>query len=671
MKKNGINNMGFTLIELLAVIIVLGVVVSVSIFVSISLINNKDDKITLINTEAEYKSVLAYATEFKDDNDYQSYNYGGKSFRYVCVKIKDLVDKGYLDKDKVKEVDKEIIVIRNNDMSYVPYETYGRDIDTDFCNVESITGIDIEVETEPNIYGDGNWYNTNVKGNVLVTSNRANSVTEFRYGIGNNLNNKGIIRDGKKSFDINNEGKNIRFNVSVGDGGDGKTAHKNFNIDKTAPIININGISSFAYTSGAITKFKLTYKEDLSGLYKIYISDSSSEPSGDMFKSINIDNYGYVRPVGFSINKATTYYVWVMDKAGNISTKSESFKFDNEKPRLVYEWDYTNGQCGSSYPRWRIKDRDIKLTFSDNVAVKSYKITNTSTGSVVKSEDFGTNGVKTTTRTVNLKKGSYKIEVTDVNGLSYYTTVSPSYLDNKGPVIDYSETYFNYECVGRGFNYDFYVGWYDEDTDYLGDPYYKITTSRSSSSGRWRSFDYSYDTMDAGDVYYFHLKFVDVCGNVSTYRYASFSCDGGGDSGGGSDYDDDCHKVCLMKDNSVNWHFSTGYSNAQTMMHAVNSIIAGELSFNVSYDNIAGTWYKGGGKLYTWYNNNCRGTTCGTTDLEVNKPRYSAYKLNGYNSCTNHNSSYVSGFCSDNFCYCCPIGTGFYAGDCYRYYSER
>ena len=106
-------------------------------------------------------------------------------------------------------------------------------------------------------------------------------------------------------------------------------------------------------------------------------------------------------------------------------------------------------------------------------------------------------------------------------------------------------------------------------------------------------------------------------------------------------------------------------------MHAVNSIIAGELSFNVSYDNIAGTWYKGGGKLYTWYNNNCRGTTCGTTDLEVNRPRYSAYKLNGYNSCTNHDSSYVSGFCSDNFCYCCPIGTGFYAGDCYRYYSER
>ena len=674
MKKNGINNMGFTLIELLAVIVVLGVVVSVSIFVSISLINNKDDKITLINSEAEYKSVLAYATEFKDDNDYQSYNYGGKSFRYVCVKIKDLVDKGYLDKDKVRDVNKEIIVIRNNDMSYVPYETYGSDINTNFCNVESITGIDIEVETEPNIYGDGNWYNTNVKGNVLVTSNRANSVTEFRYGIGNNLNNKGIIRDGKKGFDINNEGKNIRFNVSVGDGGDGKTAHKNFNIDKTAPVININGISSFTYTSGSITKFKLTYKEDLSGLYKIYISDSSSKPSGDMFKSINIDNYGYVRPVGFSINKATTYYVWVMDKAGNISAKSKSFKFDNEKPRLVYEWDYTNGQCGSSYPMWRIKDRDIKLTFSDNVAVKSYKITNTSTGSVVKSEDFGTNGVKTTTRTVNLKKGSYKIEVTDVNGLSYYTTVSPSYLDDEGPTLDYNYSTFDFDCTDYGIGYSFDVGWIEShymDTVSDEDAYYKITTSRSTPTSGWKRFSYQYNNLEFGEVYYFHLKFIDDCGNVSTYRYASFSCDGGGDSGGGSDYDDDCHKVCLMKDNSVNWHFSTGYSNAQTMMHAVNSIIAGELSFNVSYDNIAGTWYKGGGKLYTWYNNNCRGTTCGTTDLEVNRPRYSAYKLNGYNSCTNHDSSYVSGFCSDNFCYCCPIGTGFYAGDCYRYYSER
>lgn len=669
MKKNGINNMGFTLIELLAVIIVLGVVVSVSIYVSIGLINNKDDKITLINTEAEYKSVLAYATEFKDDNDYQSYNYGGKSFRYVCVKIKDLVDKGYLEGDKVRDVNKEIIVIRNNDMSYVPYKTYETEINSDFCNVESITGIDIEVTTEPNIYGDGNWYNTNVKGNVLVTSNRANSVTEFRYGIGNNLNNKGIIKDGKKSFDINNEGKNIRFNVSVGDGGEGKTAHKNFNIDKTAPVIN--GISNFAYTSGAITKFRLTYKEDLSGLYKIYISDSSSKPSGDMFKSINIDNYGYVSPVGFSINKATTYYVWVMDKAGNISTNSKSFNFDNEKPRLVYEWDYTNGQCGSSYPKWRIKDRNIKLTFSDNVAVKSYKITNTSTGSVVKSEDFGTNGVKTTTRTVNLKKGSYKIEVTDVNGLSYYTTVSPSYLDDEGPVLDYDYSTFDYDCYDNGMEYNFYVEWYDRQTLQLDNAYYKITTSRSKPTSGWKSFSYQYNNLELGEVYYLYLKFVDVCGNASIYRYASFSCDGGGDSGGGSDYDDDCHKVCLMKDNSVNWHFSTGYSNAQTMMHAVNSIIAGELSFNVSYDNIAGTWYKGGGKLYTWYNNNCRGTTCGTTDLEVNRPRYSAYKLNGYNSCTNHDSSYVSGFCSDNFCYCCPIGTGFYAGDCYRYYSER
>lgn len=112
-KKDNKRKKGFTLIELLAVIVVLGVVVSVSIYVSISLINNKDDEVTLINTEAEYKSVLSYATEFKKNDDYQSYNYGGKNFRYVCVKTEDLVDKGYLDKDKVTDLDKEEIRLQS------------------------------------------------------------------------------------------------------------------------------------------------------------------------------------------------------------------------------------------------------------------------------------------------------------------------------------------------------------------------------------------------------------------------------------------------------------------------------------------------------------------------------------------------------------------------------
>lgn len=670
MKKRSKKKSGFTLIELLAVIVILGVLVSVSIYVSVNLINNKDEKVTLINSEAEYKSVLAYATEFKTDDDYQSYNYGGKNFTYVCIKIKELIDKGYFKTGEIQDENREVIVVRNSNKSYVPYKEYENDIDSNFCNVESILDILISTTTELNHDGDGTWYNTDVDGTILVTSNRANSVTEFSYGVGN-YDNKGIIKDGEKNFTINNEGKNVRLDVKVEDGGDGKTAYKTFNVDKTKPVIN--SISDFAYSGGSITKFKLTYKEELSGLYKIYIGKSNAVPSASEFKLINLDNYGYVTvPEEFKINEAFTYYVWVMDRAGNISASGKSFSYDNEKPKLVYEWDYTNGQCGSSYPAWRISDRDIKLTFSDNIAVKSYKITNTSTGSVVSSKDFGVSGVKTYSTTVNLKKGSYKIEVTDVSGLSYSKTVSPPYLDDKGPIFLEKDSTFNFDCYDDGMSYDFYVYWVDEQTNQQDTAYYKITTSSKIPTSGWKRFSYSYTDFEFGEVYYFYLKFTDVCGNVSTYKYTSFMCDGGGSSGGGQE-DDDCHKVCLMKNNSVDWHFSYSSTSNQTRLHAINSIISGDLSFSssVSYDDAAGTWYKGGGKLYTWYNQNCRGTTCGSTNLEVNKSKYSAYKQNGYNSCTNYDSSYVSGACGNNFCYCCPIGTGFYAGDCYRYYSER
>lgn len=657
MKKDNKRKRGFTLIELLAVIIVLGIVVSVSIYVSVGLINKKDDKVKFINTEAEYKSVLAYATEFKKTEDYQSYVYDKKSFRYVCVKMKDLVDKGYLDGDKIDPT-KEVIVIRNSNGSYVPFSEYEGSINKDYCNKEVINDIQITAITQPKGYSDGTWYDTDVKTNITVTSNRNNSVTKFSYGIGNNLKNEAYIKDGVKEYVVKGEGKDIKLKVKALD----MITHKSFFIDKTKP--HINNISDFAYSNGSITKFKLTYDENLSGLYKIYVSTNSSAPDPLQFKSISIDSYGYVTPEGFTINNPTTYYVWIMDKAGNISDV-KSFNYDNEKPKLVYNWDYTNGQCGSSYPMWRRNDRDIKLAFSDNVAVKSYKITNTSTNSVVSSKDFGTNGVQSYNTTVNLTKGNYRIEVKDINGLSYSTTVSPPYLDNEGPILDYDYSTFDYDCGYYDVGYNFYVEWYDAQTLQLDDAYFKITTSRSKPSSGWKRFSYEYN-LDLGETYYLYLKFDDVCGNSSVYRYASFSCDGGGSSGG----DDDCHKVCLMYNNSTDWHFSTGYTGTQTKLHAINSIIAGELSFGVSYDNVAGTWYKGGTKLYTWYNNNCRGTTCGNTSLEVNKSRYSSYIINGYSSCTNYNSSYVSGYCASNSCYCCPIGTGFYGGDCYRYYSE-
>lgn len=664
---------GFTLIELLAVIVVLGVVVSVSIYVSVGLINKKDEKVTYINTEAEYKSVLDYATEFKRDNDYEEYinSDDNLNLKFTCVKIKDLVDKGFLPSNKFsnEELSKEMIVVRNENNAYVPYEAYKNKIHPDYCNTE-VFDIVIEPESSPNVNG---WYKGNVNIKFKVNSNRTDSVTSLKYGINDSYNNNGMVKDYKdfKTFSITTEGKNIKFGVKVKD--EEKT--HTVNIDKTAPVINSVSVVSYA---GSYLKLKMNCTDNLSGVYKVAVTSSNSVPSANSF-SLYQPSLDVVSLNNVSVNSSGKNYVWIMDKAGNISS-SKAITLDNEPPRINYSWDYSDGECYGSYSDWRKNDRKIKLTFSDNMGIKSYSITNYYNGSKIKSETFS-NSPKNISREMYLNKGKYTIKVTDINGYSKTTYVSPDKIDDEAPVFDEFNTWKICDSDG---GYTFYYDWVANEP--IRKARYQFTTSSSPNEWDWykRFSDIEYDWYE---TYYLFVKIEDYCGNETIKRskanYVSCDDDGGGSSGGGSSQcgkDDDCRKVCLMQKNSDKWwNFSYSPNDSQTRLHAINSIIAGHLTFRsqISYDTSSGVWKYGNERLYNWYNRNCPNTTCGSADLIMgsyywaNKPK-DEYKYKDISVCTDADSSYVSGACGSKSepCYCCPIGTGFYAGSCYYNYTD-
>ena len=672
MKKDNKKKKGFTLIELLAVIVVLGVVVSVSIYVSVSLIDDKKAKVKVINTEAEYKSVLAYATEFKKSDDYQSYNFTDGNYKYVCIKRKDLVDKGFLSGDKFskEELDKKILVVKNVNDAYISYNEYsGSLINENYCNVEN-TNITISSSTTRSPYSDGTWYNSNVVATIKVVSDRNNTVTRFRYGIGSSLNNTAYIRDnnGTKNFTIDKEGTNV-LNVEVGD--NLNKASATYKVDKTSP--KINKVDVLSISSSAV-KLKLDCNDKVSGVYKIAVTTKNVLPAFSQFYNYNTDINGSITIKNVNIS-GNELYVYIIDRAGNYT--SYKTVTDKEKPTVKVDLDFSEkNECSYPYRTWRRQKRLGTISFSDNVALKSYEIQTYSNGSysTVASGTFD-DGIKTKTMDYYFLKGGSRVYVTDKAGNQSYYYVYNYDIDDEGPELDYSSSNFDFDSYSGGYSYSFNIYWYDDTADYV-DSYFKITTSSSKPKSGWKDFSYEYDNLSSGEKYYLYIKLVDACGNASVYRYASFYLDyddGGGGSSGGND-DDDCHKVCLMKKNSDSWwDYSYSDSSNKTRLHAINSVIAGNLSFSnqVSYNVLQGTWYYSGSRLYDWYDWNCPNTTCGSSELSG--PAYSNDHVYGVSACSNDDPKYVSGSCGSGaeVCYCCEIGTGFYKGSCYGSYIDN
>ena len=100
MKK--INRKGFTLIELLATIAIIGLVIGLSTFGIIKIVENSKNKAKDISMDSIKSSARIYSEE-ASSSDWK--NITNEDYKYFCVTIQELINKGLLKEKEIKNLD--------------------------------------------------------------------------------------------------------------------------------------------------------------------------------------------------------------------------------------------------------------------------------------------------------------------------------------------------------------------------------------------------------------------------------------------------------------------------------------------------------------------------------------------------------------------------------------
>ncbi len=137
------NNKGFTLVELLAVIVILAIIVSIAVPSTISISKKIKGNLFCEKVNSIVNAASLYGEDYKEtfeegvyyvnektcvDKKGKQYKVEGGSFNAQGIQVKDLLNKGYLKKEKAEEgnvVDPRTNENMENDYLVV-YEKYGR-----------------------------------------------------------------------------------------------------------------------------------------------------------------------------------------------------------------------------------------------------------------------------------------------------------------------------------------------------------------------------------------------------------------------------------------------------------------------------------------------------------------------------------------------------------------
>ena len=322
MKKKKING-GFTLVELLATLAILSLILSIVIYTSVGVIDTAKEKSYEVTENNVKVAAVNYVMEEKNDNDNDDYDIADawiempgsvcvseKNCEMQCVKINDMVEKGYLSRDSLDSPVGEGEYLHKDDYIYIERDAItkaitSRDLYNERCGHPGAS-ISIENQKISDNYDK-------VSYDIVYTLIPTGITYEVSYGHANSGVNSGIIETKTSQefiVEINKNGllyANVQY---IDNDGERKSLTVNQNIseiDDVAPVI-----SSVTSTNNMSSSQKLTINasdEGGSGIFGYYVGKSS--PNGTTVYST--DNTGTITDSGM-------YNISVKDKAGNTST---------------------------------------------------------------------------------------------------------------------------------------------------------------------------------------------------------------------------------------------------------------------------------------------------------------------------------------------------------------
>ena len=104
------NRNGFTLIELIATIAIISILSVIAVFTFGKIRENSEDKANYVSREAIMKSAVSYANEYYNDSKYWVTDENNDEETF-CVPILDLVNKGFLKQDDIKNISSNFILL--------------------------------------------------------------------------------------------------------------------------------------------------------------------------------------------------------------------------------------------------------------------------------------------------------------------------------------------------------------------------------------------------------------------------------------------------------------------------------------------------------------------------------------------------------------------------------
>ena len=370
---------GFTLAELLGILVIIALLLILIIPGVINRLSSSSDEAKETENEIIYNAADQYIREHPEDYP------PGKSGRY-CITIQSLIDDGKL-AEPVTDVntgedlsDKSVMV--------TIYSTGNTDHEIkEGAECEEIAALPmIDFIVEPN-------------GSSWVKQRKVTIVypkVDGDYEASHRIDRDSWIRDSSAD-----DGGNIEIIFTKISELEARLKGNNIisskidiiNVDSEIPVITKVAMGSW---SSGLNRVNITAKDEISGINGLFVSTSNVRPKENDSGWISVSsNPGESKTFVRNLDLGT-YYIWVKDKAGNISANGTSIKVaDTTKPTCSIT---DTGNKGSN--QWYTSNVNLKMTTSDKESgVASYGM-NTSNSVVY-------NGTTQMTLTYDTKSQTY------------------------------------------------------------------------------------------------------------------------------------------------------------------------------------------------------------------------------------------------------------------------